>query len=194
MRPHNQYIVSVKTLFSILFLSIFGTVCIAQEEYADGYYITYGGDTIHTKIKVVNSKAGKKIGYLNPKGKKRKFSASGVKEYQIKGFAGYASIAPYSKAPKTRFFADIAVEGQARLLYYGFKKKYYLTRRGNTESIKIKKLTYRKQLMNFFQDFDELREDLKKKRLKYGQIETAVTRYNTWYVEFYLPYQNSLIK
>jgi hypothetical protein len=164
----------------------------AQEDYASGYYITYSGDTIHTQIKVLNSKAGKKIGYLNAKGRKRKFSGSDVKEYHIKGFASYASIAPFPKAPKVRFFADIVVDGQARLLYYGFKKKYYLTRIGNSEAIKIKKLSYRKQLMQFFQDFDELREDLKKKRITYGQIETAVTRYNTWYVEFYLPYQRSL--
>jgi len=184
----------LKFTFLILLILLFGKASNAQEDYADGYYITYGGDTIHAKIKVLNSKAGKKIGYLNPKGRKRKFSASQVKEYQIKGFAGYASIAPYPKAPKVRFFADIAVEGQARLLYYGFKKKYYLNRKGTTEAIKIKKLSFRKQLMHFFQDFDELREDLKKKRLKYGQIETAVTRYNTWYVEFYLPYQHSLKK
>ena len=184
----------MKSLFPILFFSIVGTLCIAQDQYADGYYITYGGDTIYAKIKVLNSRVGKKIDYLNPKGRKRKFSASEVQEYQIKGFAGYASIAPFPKAPKVRFFADIAVEGQVRLLYYGFKKKYYLMRKGTTEVVKIKKLSFRKQLMHFFQDFDELREDLKKKRLKYGQIETAVTRYNTWYVEFYLPYQHSLEK
>jgi len=182
----------MKILFSILFLSIIGTACIAQEDYADGYYITYGRDTIHAKIKVLNSKVGKKIGYLNPKGKKRKFSASEVQAYQIKGFAGYASIAPYPKAPKVRFFAEIVVDGQARLLYYAFKKKYFLKRRGSAEAIKIKKLTYRKQLMRFFQDFDDLHEALKNRKYKYGQIETAVSKYNTWYVEFYLPYQQSL--
>ena len=182
----------MKYAFLILSILLLSVASYAQEDYARGYYITYGGDTIHTKIKVLNSKAGKKIGYLNAKGKKRKFSGSEVKEYHIKGFAGYASIAPFPKAPKVRFFADIVVEGQARLLYYGFKKKYYLTRRGNSEAIKIKKLSFRKQLMHFFQDFDDLREDLKKKRIKYGQIETAVTRYNNWYIEFYLPYEQSL--
>lgn len=182
----------MKGTIAILLFSLFPTIVEAQEGYANGYYITYGFDTVFTKIKVLNSKVGKKIGYLNLKGKKKRFNADEVSEYGIQRLSSYASIAPFPKAPKVRFFAEIVVDGEARLLYYGFKKKYFLKRRGSTEAIKIKKHKYRKQMMHFFQDFDDLHEDLKKKRIKYGQIETAVGKYNTWYVEYYLPYQESL--
>ena len=181
----------MKPLLLIILISL-AQLSQAQDGYSNGYYITYGQDTTFTKIKVFNSQVGKKIGYVNHKGKRKKFNADEISEYSIEGLSSYATIAPFRKAPKVRFFAEIVVDGKARLLFYAFKKKYFLKRQGSAEAIKIKKLSYRKQLMHFFQDFDDLREALKKKTYKYGQIETVVTKYNTWYVEFYLPYQESL--
>ena len=104
---------------------------LAQEGNSDGYYIPYGGDTVFTKIKMLNSQVAKKIGYINHKGRNKKFNADEVTEYGMKGFSSYASIAPFEKAPKVRFFAEIVVDGQARLLYYAFKKKCFLKRYGS---------------------------------------------------------------
>lgn len=182
----------MKITISILLLLFSFIRGIAQDDYTEGYYITYGSDSVFTKIKVINSPAAKKIGYINKKGKKKKFSASEVTEYGLNDLSSYAAIAPLPKAPKVRFFAEIVVDGQARLLYYSFKKNYFIKRRGSTEAVKIKKGTFRKQMMRFFQDFDDLRRAVKKKEIKYEQLETAVAKYNSWYEEFYRPYQKSL--
>jgi len=182
----------MKITVLVLLLSIIGTTCVAQDGYADGYYIPYGGDSIFTQIKVLNSKVSKKIGYINQKGKKKRFNADEVIEYGFTGLSSYASIAPISKAPKVRFFAEIVEDGQVRLMYYAFKKKYFIQKKGSGEAIKIKKMSFRKLTMNFFQDFDEVYLDIKKRRLKYGQLEMAVLRYNSWHQEYYQPYQRSL--
>ncbi len=175
----------MKYIILIILALVTANVSIAQEGYADGYYIPYGGDKAFAPIKLLNSSGGRKIGYLNHKGRKKKFTADEVSEYGIKGLSSYASVVPVSEKTKPRFFAEIVVDGQVRLMYYAFKKQYYIRRKGSVETVKINKKGFKKQMMDFFQDFDDLHRDIKKKRIKYEQLETAVSRYNTWYAEFY---------
>ncbi len=175
----------MKYIILIVLALVTANVSLAQEGYAEGYYIPYGGDMVFAPIKLLNSSGGKKIGYINQKGRKKKFTADEVSEYGLKGLSSYASVVPVSEKAKARFFAEIVVDGQIRLMYYAFKKKYFLIRKGSTEIVNIKKGSFRKQMMPLFQDFDDLYRDVRKKRIKYEQLETAVARYNTWYAKLY---------
>lgn len=183
---------ALRSAFITWLFMLIGAASIAQDGYAHGYYITFGFDTVQTKIKVVNSILGKKIGYLNAKGKTKKFNADEVTEYGINGLSSFVSIAPIPKAPKVRYFAEVVVDGQARLLYYKLKKKYYIKRKNELESMKIKKWTFRKQMRMFFEDFDDLADEIHNKKLKRHQIRTIVNKYNIWYMEFYIPYLESI--
>jgi len=176
----------------IVLSTLFCKISIAQNGYADGYYITFGLDTVHTKIEVNASKLGKKIGYINEKSKKKKFNANDNIEYGINGLPPYVSVAFVKKYHKARYFAKVVQDGQVRLMYYQFKKKYFIKKTNDLDAIKIKRWPFRWQMMKFFQDFDDLVEDIRTRKLKRRQIETIVRKYNNWYVEFYIPYLESL--
>lgn len=183
---------SRKVILAICLLIAIYTGTYAQDGYADGYYITFGGDTTYTKIKVFNGILNKKIGYINENGKTKRFNANEVTEYGFNGLNIYASIAPSPKAPKMRYFAEVVENGEVRLMYFKLKKKYYIKHKNDLQSIKIKKWTFRKQMSQFFQDFDDLVEEIRSKNIKRHQVRTIVRKYNTWYVDFYIPYLESL--
>ncbi|MEO1052248.1 MAG: hypothetical protein AAFX87_16570 [Bacteroidota bacterium] len=166
-------------------------LAIGQDGYADGYFISFSGDTTFTKIRVINKRKYKKIGYINEVGKRRKFSADDVKEYRINDKLVYASFAPYQTRVNRRFFAKVVEDGEARLLYYDLKKRYYVKKKDDIEAQWVRKWDFRKRMMAFFKDNEELRQLIRKRKLKHRDIELIVHKYNTWYNDYFIPYVES---
>lgn len=176
--------------FIVLFF-VFGYQLVqAQDRYAEGTVVTFSGDTLQKKIRVVNKKKLKKVVYLDERNKRKRFSAKNVKMYAINGLVTYVSIAPRHRSSQRRYFARVLEDGPLQLLYYEYTKRYYVQNRGALDAEKITKFKFRKGISKYLKYNQELSHEVRKRRLRYEDIALVVKKYNQWYADFYLPYVN----
>jgi len=172
--------------FCIQFIALSG---FSQDGYVNGYIINFNGDTVKGKIKdrkyPKNLIGWQKINFINEKGEKEKYTADDIRGYSKNNSSSYRSLTLGVEG--TKKFAQILESGAVILFDYSLglsqnaPPEYFLQKANDVNSLmEWREADYKKTATYFFKDDKELVKSIEDEKLKHGDIQTIVKKYNEW--------------
>jgi hypothetical protein len=178
-----------KFIFLIAYFFTFLNLCLAQKNYSEGYIVTLNDDTIFGKIKDVASTFSMnarpiKISFIDREGKKESYKANNIKGYCKSEILKYITITDQNEGP---FFAKVIIVGPVTLLAVdgvaakssNYPTIYFLR---NKKTHPVSGFDFANDVSDYFKDYEELKELISNKALRFPDLEIIVIKYNKWYL------------
>ncbi|NJK95399.1 MAG: hypothetical protein HC905_11240 [Bacteroidales bacterium] len=188
---------TTNTLICILLLFT-ATSLFAQNNFTEGYVITWQNDTIHGKIRERSPfMADDLVELKNMRGTVIKFTSRDIKGYSKSGIVHYIIIDNGWKQEFARIINDGEIKlllirrkstttsstDMSGLIHSGdsyIKEEYYLFNVVNKQLTRVWESNFKTKMADYFSDYAELRNLILNKELRYNDLEIVVAKYNTW--------------
>lgn len=145
----------------------------------DGYILTNANDTLHGTVILYKADNFINVKLMQEGATKiQNYRADKIRAFYV-GAAHYESLI----LNNTHYFFKVVLKGQISLFEQtnikNTKRSYYLLRKDYL--VKVPKMHFRKNMIEYFKDCDELCKRIKHKEFKFNDLDKIVLEYNNWY-------------
>jgi hypothetical protein len=190
-------LITSKNLFIVFYLCV--TVIQAQDaDYFSGYVITKNNDTIYGKLKFVEPF----LYYIKTDAKFNKEENVPIEKYSADAITGFSiGQTTYHSVRFLQFnnttkvvFMRLVLDGDVKLYTWKVnvtQETYeqqshadvshsYLMKKNESEAFSVPRVGFKSQAANYFSDYPDLWEKIKKGFYRRSDLEEIVTKYNQW--------------